>query len=161
MDKETLGKVGAALKPGTSAMILVFDEVFVDVAEDADFLKDYKASTDSIATKMAAKIEESLKAGKDITYHFAIDENGVAMSREIEGAGAASISEILITPLGVVTENVDVRASGTAAARTRVITPDLYSSTRAAMTKSTVAYTARAITEDTVEIEAGMVHAEK
>ena len=161
MDKDRLGKIGAALLPGTSAAILVFDEVFVDVAEDKDFLKDYKTSTDAISDEMVAKIEESLKAGKDITYHFAVDELGVAMTREIEGAGASSIADVLITPIGVVTKNVDVRASGTMATRTRLITPDLYASTRAAMTKSTVAYTARAITEDTVEIEAGMVHVEK
>lgn len=161
MDKDKLGKIGAALKPGTSAMIMVFDEVFVDVAQDADFLKDYKTSTDSMAVDIAAKIEESLQAGKDITYHFAIDEEGVAMTRKIEGADATSISDIVITPLGIVNKQLDVRASGTLATRTRVITPEFYASTRAAMTKSTVIYTAREITEDTVEIEAGMVHVEK
>lgn len=160
MDKKTLGKIGTALKPGTSAAILVFDEVFVDTAADADFLKDYKRSTDEIALEMANKIEESLKAGQNILYHFAIDETGVAMSREIEGADAASISDILITPLGVVEKTVDVRASGTVATRNRIITPDLYASTRAAMTQSTVAYTAREITDDSVEVEAGIVHVE-
>jgi uncharacterized membrane protein len=161
MDKDHLGKIGAALKPGTSAIILVFDEVFVDVTQDSDFLKNYQAKSDTVTVEMAAKIEESLKAGKDITYHFAIDENGVAMTREIQGADASNISDILITPLGVVTKDVDVRASGTMKARTRIITPDLYASMREAMTKSTVAYTARAITEDTIEVEGGMIHVEK
>jgi len=56
MDKTKLGKIGEALKPGTSAIILVFDEVFVDVAQDSEFLKDYKTSTDSMATEIASKI---------------------------------------------------------------------------------------------------------
>lgn len=161
MDKDKLGKIGAALMPGTSAMILVFDEVLVDVVQSADFLHDYKAGTDAMATDIAGKIEESLQAGKDVTYHFVIDEAGVSMTRRIEGTDATSISNVVMTPLGIVDKQVDVRASGTLATRTRVITPDLYASTRAAMTKSTVAYTAREITDDTLEIEAGMVHIEK
>lgn len=156
MDKQSLEKIAAALKKGTSAAILVFDEVLLDTEANVDFLREYKESTDSIVNEVAAKIDEALHAGKQITFHFCIDENGVAMTKEILGDDGMGVTDALLTPMGFISKEVDVRASGTLRTRERIITPDLYSSTRASLRGSTVAYTARAITEDTAEIEAGV-----
>lgn len=161
MDKARLEQIAAALKPGTSAAILVFDEVLVDTAANVEFLKDYKESTESIANQVAAKIDQALHEGKNINFHFCVDENGVAMSREIEGTdGSVSVADTLLTPMGFIAKEVDVRASGTVATRERILTPDLYSSTRAAMRGSLVSYTAREITQDHVQIDAGEFHVE-
>jgi hypothetical protein len=63
-----------------------------------------------------------------------------------------------MTPIGFISKEVDVRASGTFKTRERIITPDLYSSTRAELRGSMVAYTTRAITDDDVEVEAFEFH---
>jgi uncharacterized membrane protein len=144
MEKERLQELGDALPPGCSAIVLVFDEVFVDKEKGEAFLAEFKASTDTLLGDMSAKISESLKKGSNITYQIAIDEEGVTATRAIIGKDAANISEILLTP--------DV-----ATIHRKVITPDMYASTRAAMTSSLCMYTTRTITDDEMQIEAGIV----
>jgi uncharacterized membrane protein len=145
MDKEKLHELGDALLPGCSAIVLVFDEVFIDKEKGEAFLAEYKASTETLVGDIAAKVHESLKKGCNITYQIAIDEDGVTATREIIGENAANFTEILLTP-------------DAAAIHRRVISPELYASTRAAMTGSLCMYTTRTITEDEMQIEAGIVH---
>jgi uncharacterized membrane protein len=162
MDKDRLAKVADALPPGSSACIVVFDEVFVDCQDGKEFLTKYKASTDGSFDDMATQISESLSAGNNISYHFVIDENGVTETRKIAGADAANVQEILLKPGGVMLfDETDVRASGTVVQRTKVITPELYTSTRTAMRQSTVEYETRTLIDDIMETEAGVMHVEK
>lgn len=162
MDKDRLAKVADALPPGSSACIIVFDEVFVDCQDGKEFLTNYKASTDAIFEDVATQISESLSAGKNISYHFVIDENGVTETREIVGADAANVKEIVLKPGGIMTLNeTDLRASGTVVQHNKVITPELYSSTRIAMRQSMVEYEARTLIDDIEETEAGVMHVEK
>jgi uncharacterized membrane protein len=145
MDKEKLHELGDALLPGCSAIVLVFDEVFIDKERGEAFLAEYKASTETLIGDISAKIAESLKKGCNITYQIAIDEDGVTATREIVGESAANFTEVLLT------------GDGTAAIHRRVISPELYASTRAAMTSSLCMYTTRTITEDELQIEAGII----
>jgi uncharacterized membrane protein len=92
MNKNSLEKIGAALKPGSSAIILVFDEVLVETTDtNAAFLQEYQEATDEIASDVAAKIDDALNKGQNVTFHFCIDENGVAMTREVKGADSVSM----------------------------------------------------------------------
>ena len=144
MDKDKLKMLGDALEPGCSAIVLVFDEVFVDLQEGQAFLEQYRASQESLVQEMSAKISEALKAGNNITYQIVLDDEGMTATREIVGPKAADFSEILLTP-------------DAAAVHKRHITPELYASTRAAMTSSMCLYTAREITDDEMQIESGAV----
>ena len=157
-DKARLHKIGNALGPGNSAIILVFDEIVI--AKDRYDGLGFAESTDDLVDNIAAKITEELKKGNDVAYHIMIGEDGFTSSRAIVGDDATNIHDIIMTQDGTLVSNeVDTAKGGTeVATETTVITKDTVTTARTALTKSVVAYEVMAIDEDGLDYEAGMVH---
>jgi len=157
-DKARLHKIGNALGPGNSAIILVFDEIVI--AKDRYDGLGFAESTDDLVDNIAAKITEELKKGNDVAYHIMIGEDGFTSSRAIVGDDATNIHDIIMTQDGTLVSNeVDTAKGGTeVATETTVITTDTVTTARTALTKSVVAYEVMAIDEDGLDYEAGKVH---
>lgn len=155
LDKDKLNKLGSALKPGTSAIVLVFDEVLVSKAEYEKELEIFKESTDALVDIIASKIKENLEAGNDIAFQVAIAEDGMAASRFVVGEEAVNIRNLVLTPESVSAAEMTATEKGVATEAV-IATPEEVVTARTVLTSSICAYEVTAVTEDAAVYEAGV-----
>lgn len=160
MDKDKLKKIGNALEPGCSAIVLVFDEVVVVKSDYESSLAEYKESTDALMEMMAAKIAENLKAGNEIAYHLGIDEDGIVASRTVVGKDAKNVVEMVLTPESMTATETNTTDTSIRVAETAV-TPETIATARARLTSSICEYEFAALTDDDAAYEAGVIAAKK
>jgi len=127
LDNKRLKKIGDVLQPGNSAIIAVFEEVKVDKAT----MKEVDKDLEEVVYGLSTDIGDTLRAGQDVAYVFAVTEEGVVAERMAAGEEAADIQALVITQEGVV-------------------------AAQAVATEDGVAYEVAAATEDEVAYEAGV-----
>jgi uncharacterized membrane protein len=124
---DRLKQIGDVLQPENSAVIAVFEEVRVDKAT----MKEVDQDLAEVVYNLSTDIGDTLRAGQDVAYVFAVVEEGVVAKRMAVGDEAADIQGLLITEEGVVVG-------------------------QAVATEEGVAYEVAAATEDEVAYEAGV-----
>lgn len=128
LDNKRLARIGDVLQPGNSAIIAVFEEVRVDKAT----MKEVDKDLEEVVYGLSTNIGDTLRAGQDVAYVFAVTEEGVVAERMAVGEEVADIQKLVITEEGV--------AAG-----------------QAIVTEEGVAYEVAASTEDEAAYEAGVV----
>jgi uncharacterized membrane protein len=127
-DNDSLKELGAALPPGTSAIVATTSKKFVEeVRKQAP-----EGETLSVAREIAADIRGNLEARQDVLYGLVITEQGVAAKKVISAPDMVAVFGIAADESAVV-------------AGAAVATPE------------GVAYKVAAATEDEVAAEAGVV----
>jgi uncharacterized membrane protein len=102
---ERLRKLGASLKPGSSALVAVVEHRWVATLER----QLAEAGADTLTEEISADIARELEAGHDVAYS-ALSASGVlAVDRVSVGKDSADISSIVATPEGVTATGVSVR----------------------------------------------------
>lgn len=160
MDKDKLEKIGAALKPGSSAIILVFDETVVSKADYERELEVYKESTDLLVEKMASKIKENLAQGNDVAFHICMDQDGIAATRVVVGDEAVNVRKLVLSSEGLAAAELTATEEG-AAVEAVVATPEQVTQARALLKSSICAYEVATVTEDEAVYEAGVAVKDK
>jgi uncharacterized membrane protein len=127
LDNKRLKQFGTVLQPGNSAVIAVFEEVKVDRAT----MKEIDHDLDEVVYNLSTDVGNTLRAGQDVAYVFAVTEEGVIAQRRAAGEDAADIEALVVTEDGVVVG-------------------------QAVATEEGVAYEVAAATEDEVAYEAGV-----
>jgi len=126
-DNKSLKEIGAALVPGSSAIVATTSKKFVEeVRKQAP-----KGETLSAAADIAANIRENLQARQDVLYSLVITEQGVAASQVVSSPAAVAVFGIAVSEEGVVVG-------------------------QAVATEEGVAYEVAAATEDEAAYEAGV-----
>jgi uncharacterized membrane protein len=166
MDKRKLNKLGRALRPGTSALVLVFDEVIVNTKEYNKKMKDHKETTQMINEIICEKITKHLSNGEDIAFHLTFDEQGLAATRTVVGNDAVQVRDVVLGQDAAAIETTTTTGKGVAT-ETIMITPDAIAAARTLLTSSIVAYEVTEIIGDEdsdyqeINYEAGAVHVTK
>ena len=127
LSNKRLKQIGDVLQPSNSAVIAVFEEVKVDKATMKEVNKDLA----EVVYGLSTDIGETLRAGKDVAYVFAVTEEGVVAERMAAGEDAADIQALIATEEGVTVG-------------------------RAVATEEGVAYEVASATEDEAAYEAGV-----
>ena len=141
MDKERLDKLGKALKPGTSAIVLMFDEVLVTGSDYETKMKHHKQESDSLTEIVTHKIEKYLDQGKDIAFHILMDTDGsIQATRIIEGSDAVQVRDIVVGHDSFAMNQATATASGKLQTDRIEVTPDRAMEARTLLTSSLVAY---------------------
>jgi uncharacterized membrane protein len=106
---ERLRKLGASLKPGTSALVAVVEHRWV-----ADLEKQLaEAGADTLTEEIGADIARELEAGRDVAYSALSAAGVVAIDRAAVGKDTADVESLVATSEGVTVTGVSIRpASG-------------------------------------------------
>eukprot|EP00529_Nitzschia_sp_RCC80_P030279 CAMPEP_0113488076 /NCGR_PEP_ID=MMETSP0014_2-20120614/25831_1 /TAXON_ID=2857 /ORGANISM="Nitzschia sp." /LENGTH=301 /DNA_ID=CAMNT_0000381779 /DNA_START=96 /DNA_END=1001 /DNA_ORIENTATION=- /assembly_acc=CAM_ASM_000159 len=166
MDKSKLDKLGRSLTPGTSLLVLVFDEVIVNTKEYKSKMQDHKETTGLINDILCEKIKKHLSLGEDIAFHLTLDDDGLAATRTVIGNDAVQVRDIVMGHDAAAMETVTTTEKGVAT-ETVMMTPDAISAARTLLTSSIVAYEVTEIIGDEdsdyqeINYEAGAVHVTK
>lgn len=146
MDKEKLASLGRALKPGTSAVILVFDEVIVKASDyESKNMAEEKETREAISDIVMSRIKEHLALGHDIAFHICLDENGMTATRTVTGKDATQVRDIVLGNDTVAVSEVITTSKGMATEAV-TITPEAITTARTLLTSSIMAYELSAIT---------------
>ena len=94
---ERLEQIGGVLQPGNSAVIAIFQEARVDKTTMKEIDKGAAEAVYSLSTD----IGDTLRAGQDVAYLFAVTEEGVVAERVAAGEEAADIQKLVVTEEGV------------------------------------------------------------
>lgn len=119
LDNERLKKLGAGLKPGTSAIVAIIEHVWVDQLE-AEFAE---AGADVLTESLSEDIHAQLEAGRDVATSAVMTEEGTEISRVSAGDDVVELQDIVITDEGVSAQVAVVTPEG-AAMRSLVMTDD-------------------------------------
>jgi uncharacterized membrane protein len=125
---ERLEQIGGVLEPSNSAVIAIFQEAKVDKAT----MKEIDKGASEVVYSLSTDIGETLRAGQDVAYVFAVTEEGVVAQRSALGEDAADIQKLVVTEEGF--------AAGVAVA-----------------TEEGVVYEAAVVTEEGAVYETGVV----
>lgn len=128
---DRLKEIGAALKPGTSAIVAIIEHKWV--AELEEELQE--AGADVMTHALAADIAQQLAEGKDVTFTAMEGEEGIAISRMAGNETEMEVERTVITEEGATYEAMVVNEEGAAiitavtdgenvVAEAMVITPD-------------------------------------
>ncbi|KPK12199.1 MAG: hypothetical protein AMJ56_05145 [Anaerolineae bacterium SG8_19] len=128
LDNKRLKQIGDVLQPSNSAIIAVFEEVKIDKTT----MKEVNQDLQEVVYNLSTDIGDTLRAGQDVAYVFAVTEEGIVAQRRAAGEEAADIQALVITPEGA--------AVGAAVA-----------------TEEGVAYKVGAVTDDEAAVQAGVV----
>ena len=102
---ERLRKLGASLKPGTSAMVAVVEHRWV-----ADLEKQLaEAGADTLTEEIGADIARELEAGRDVAYSALSAAGVVAIDRAAVGKDTADVASLVATQEGVTVTDVSIR----------------------------------------------------
>ena len=90
MDRTRLAKIGAALVPGSSAIVCVFDEVLVKQSDYDANMKEHQREMSDLTDHVTTKIHEQLRGGNDIAFHVVVDEDtgDISWTRTVVGDDA-------------------------------------------------------------------------
>ena len=97
LDNKRLAKIGDVLQPSNSAIIAVFEEVKVNRAT----MKEVDKDLDEMVYGLSTNIGDTLRAGQDVAYVFAVAEEGVVAERMAVGDEVADIEKLVVTEEGV------------------------------------------------------------
>jgi uncharacterized membrane protein len=98
LDNKRLEQIGDVLQPGNSAVIAVFEEVKVDKTT----MKEVNQDLAEVVTNLSTNISDTLRAGQDVAYLFAVTEDGIVASRMATGEEAADIQTLVAGQEGTV-----------------------------------------------------------
>ncbi len=157
MDKDRLAKLGAALKPGSSVIVLIFDEVLVKQSDYESKMQGHQDGTDAIAEVVITKIQENLAKGSDIAFHITFENGQISATRTIQGPDAIQVRDIVLSQDSLAVEQVTA-TDKSLATNTLLVTPDAVATARTLLTSSLVAYEVSLENEDGFIYEKGAVH---
>ena len=119
LDNERLKKLGASLKPGTSAIVAIIEHVWVDQLE-AEFAE---AGADVLTEALSDDIHVQLEAGREVATTVMMAEEGTEISHVAAGEDVVEFQDIVMTDEGVVAKAAVVTPDG-AAMREMILTDD-------------------------------------
>mmetsp|Transcript_43110 Transcript_43110/g.48806 ORF Transcript_43110/g.48806 Transcript_43110/m.48806 type:complete len:381 (-) Transcript_43110:481-1623(-) len=151
MDKNRLAKIGAALIPGSSSIICVFDEVLVKESDYATQMQDHRAEMSDLTEHVVNKITEQLRAGCDVAFHIVVDENSgdISWTRTVVGEDAIQVRDIVMSHDSLAVEEVTTTTIGRDENNQKkeettetvvLMTPDSISTARTLLRNSVCAY---------------------
>lgn len=158
MDKDRLAKLGGALQPGTSCIVLFFDEVLVKTTDYDEKMQGHKEGTEGMVDIISAKIKENLAKGNDIAYHIVMENGAIAATRTIEGKKAKQVRDIVLGQDSLLVNQATMTSSGRVATDKLVVTPDTVTRARTLLTSSVVAYEVSVDDEEGFRYDAGSAH---
>jgi hypothetical protein len=109
-DNESLKEIGMALKPGTSALLLTTNELFVEEARRKADELDRKTALLNLANDISARLDE----GKDVVYALVITEGGIVATEVAADDETVEVLRIGATEGGVVAGAAVVTEGGVA-----------------------------------------------
>ena len=152
-NKEKLQNLGKALKPNSSAIVLIFDEVLVKQSDYDEKMQADKAERDAISEMVVTKIDEHLSQGHDIAFHITFGEDGeITATRTVSGKDALQVRDIVLSQDKLSVDQVTTTDDGKLATDQLVVTPEAVATARTLLTSSLVAY------EVSLEDEEGFVY---
>jgi uncharacterized membrane protein len=108
-----LKKLGAALQPGTSAIVAVIEHKWVDELEK----QMQEAGADVMTERVSADIAAQLEAGREVAYTALSTQDALAARRVATGEDATDVSGFVLTADGLVAGEVVATEAGVAAHR--------------------------------------------
>lgn len=102
---ERLRKLGASLKPGTSALVAVVEHRWVATLER----KLAEEGADTLTEEIGADIARELEAGRDVAYSALSAAGVVAIDRAAVGKDTADVESLVATQEGVTITGVSIR----------------------------------------------------
>lgn len=90
---ESLERIGSALPPGTSALVVTTNQDFVESVRAAAA----EERTLTLAQEIADQISESLNAGEDMLMALVLTEQGVAATKVVSGPDSIAVFGITAT----------------------------------------------------------------
>ena len=118
-DHDSLKEIGGALPAGTSALAVTTSQDFVEAVRS----QSTKEETLTLASDIAAAINDHLSARQDVLLAMAITEDGVAASKVVSSPSEVAVFGIAATDEGVVARAGVATPEGVAAAEA-VAVPD-------------------------------------
>jgi uncharacterized membrane protein len=110
LDNERLKKLGASLKPGTSAIVAIIEHTWVEDLE-AELAE---AGADVMTEALSEDIHAQLEAGRDVATTALMTEEGTEISRVSAGEDVVEFQDIVMTDEGVSAQAAVVTPEGTA-----------------------------------------------
>jgi uncharacterized membrane protein len=97
--KKRFTELGKVLKPGSAAIVVIFEEVMVDKRRTKNVRM--KLTQDIVLANLAEKIRLSLKRSKDVAYAISVDKDGIRAVRMVFVESATDIMGMFVTSEGV------------------------------------------------------------
>ena len=128
---ESLGTIGAALKPGTSAVAMITSHAFLEAVQKQADIEDIRATVNGLATEISARLAED----KNVAVGLLLTAEGLAVQKiaaneqtaEVVGAvlteDAIAAGALVATADGVAYQVMEMTADG-AVLETGVITEE-------------------------------------
>ncbi|KAL3908733.1 MAG: hypothetical protein SGILL_008372 [Bacillariaceae sp.] len=157
--KDKLQTLGKALKPNSSAIVLIFDEVLVKQSDYDEKMSSDKAERDAISEMVVSKIDEHLSKGNDIAFHITFGEDGeISATRTVQGQDALQVRDIVLSQEKFSMDQITTTEDGKLATDQLVVTPEAVATARTLLTSSLVAYEVSLEDEDGFVYDKGAMH---
>jgi len=147
MDQNRLAKIGAALIPGSSAIVCVFDEILVKESDYETHMKDHQKEMSDLTDYVVTKIHEQLHDGNDVAFHVVVDEGTgeISWTRTVVGEDAIQVRDIVMSHdslalAEVTTKNDSEGNEQEVITETVVVTPESVATARTVLRNSVCAY---------------------
>lgn len=119
LDNERLKKLGAGLKPGTSAIVAIIEHVWVDQLE-AELAE---AGADVLTEALSEDIHAQLEAGREVATTVLMTDEATEITHVAAGEDVVEFQDIVMTDDGVAAKAAIVTPEG-AAMRELTLTDD-------------------------------------
>lgn len=116
---QRLREIGEGLKPNTSAIVAVVDEVWVIEAER----QMREAGAKTVTAALSADIAKQLEEGKDVAYSATATGDAVGVTRVAAGGDEAQVSDVVVTKDAMYMDDVKKKGDDVTAAAA-VVTAD-------------------------------------
>jgi hypothetical protein len=100
LDKQRLEEVGEILTRGSSALVVVFEEVLVNKGKTKPVKLKTKLTQDVVLLDLEAKMRQALQKGKDVAFAVTILEDRIRAVRMVSNKRATDIKGMMITKKG-------------------------------------------------------------
>ena len=157
MDKDRLAALGKALKPGSSCIVLMFDEVLVTDSDYDDKMKDHRDETDAIASIVTQTIHDKLAEGSDLAFHILMEDGKITSHRLVTGEDAMQVRDIVVGQESFEVNQFEMDGKKITTDNL-LVTPDAVTQARTLLTDSLVAYEISQDDQDGFAFESGFVH---
>lgn len=157
MDKDRLDALGKALKPGSSCIVLMFDEVLVTDVDYEEKMKDHKDETDAIASIVTETIHDNLADGNDVAFHIVMDDGKITSHRLITGKDAMQVRDIVVGQESLEINQFEMDKTSVETEHV-MVTPEAVTQARTLLTDSLVAYEISSDDAEGFAFESGFVH---
>lgn len=99
IDKSKMKEVGAAFPTSSSGLVVVYDALPIDKALWKSV--EVQQTRDEILYQLAKDLGDSLRAGQDVAYMYAVTEEGVIATRMVAGEEALNLQGLIATDASV------------------------------------------------------------